>query len=147
MAADKPVINDESEVTLHYRITLEDGTVADSTFEESPITFSMGDGTLLTSVEKLISGMSQGDESTFTLEPDQGFGYPDSENLHRLPLDDFGEETLPVPGIIISFNTPMGDDIPGMVLEVEDGEVLVDFNHPLSGHTLSFEVQVVAVTE
>ena len=139
------VVTATSQVTLHYRITLEDGTVADSTFEEgNPVTLIMGDGALLPTVEQLIIGMQQGEHANFTIEPEQGFGYPDSENLHRLPLDDFSEQTLPAPGIIISFSTPAGEDIPGMVLEVEDGQVLVDFNHPLAGHVLRFEVEVLA---
>lgn len=146
MAVELNTITDESRVTLHYRITLEEGTVADSTFEDGePITFSIGDGTLLPVVEQRLMGMQAGQQAEFILEPDQGFGYPDSENLHRLPLDDFTEQTLPAPGIIISFNTPMGDDVPGMILEVEDGQVLVDFNHPLAGHNLRFEVEIESV--
>lgn len=138
-------ITADSRVTLHYRITLEDGTVADDTWEDnSPLTFALGDGTMLPKLEELLNGLEEGAEESMLLSPEQAFGEPDSGNVHRLDLADF--DTAPEAGQIIGFTTPNDEEIPGMVVAVEDGKVTVNFNHPFAGHTLKFDIQVMEVS-
>lgn len=138
------VIEPNSRVTLHYRITLEDGTVADDTWEDdTPLIFTIGDGTMLPNMEASLIGLNEGAEESLLLTPEQAFGHPDSENVHRLDLTDF--DMAPEPGQIIGFTTPNGEEIPGMVIEVADDKVMVNFNHPFAGHTLKFEIQILAV--
>ncbi len=134
-----------SRVTIHFRIVLEDGTEADSTFGEQPVTFRMGDGSLNEGLEEALLGLRAGARETITLSPDQAFGYPDTANIHELPRSDFSMDMMPEPGVIIGFTTPSGDELPGMVLKVEEEKVQVDFNHPLAGHTLQFEVEILEV--
>ena len=137
-------IEPNSLVKLHYRITLEDGTVADDTWvDDAPLTFTIGDGTMLPNMEAALMGLNEGAEESLLLTPEQAFGYPDSENVHRLDLVDFDE--APEPGQIIGFTTPNGEEIPGMVIEIGDDKVMVNFNHPFAGHTLKFEIQVLAL--
>lgn len=120
----------DSRITLHYRITLEDGTVADDTWEDNaPLIFTIGDGTMLPKLEEALSGLVEGAEESLLLSPEQAFGEPDSENVHRLELADF--DTPPEAGQIIGFTTPNDEEIPGMVVAVEDDKVTVNFNHPL----------------
>ncbi len=140
-------IEPNSLVTLHYRITLEDGTVADDTWEDdAPLTFTIGDGTMLPRLEESLIGLAEGREESLLLSPEQAFGHPDSENVHQLDLADF--DMPPEPGQIIGFTTPNDEEIPGMVIAVEDGEggqVTVNFNHPFAGHTLKFDIQILKV--
>jgi FKBP-type peptidyl-prolyl cis-trans isomerase SlpA len=137
-------INLTSRVTIHYRITLEDGTVADDTWEDNtPLSFTLGDGTMLPKLEQSLLGLEQGNKESLLLSPEEAFGYPDSENVHQLELSDF--DSPPHPGEIIGFTTPNGEEIPGMVIEVEDGIVTVNFNHPFAGHTLQFDLHILEV--
>lgn len=139
-------IESNSRVTLHYRITLEDGTVADDTWEDdAPLSFTLGDGSMLPKLEELLVGMVEGAEESLLLGPEQAFGYPDSENIHQLELADF--EVAPEPGEIIGFTMPNDEQIPGMVIaiEEEEGKVTVNFNHPFAGHTLKFDLQILTV--
>jgi len=141
-----PVIGEKSKVVMHYRITLEDGTVADSTWEDNePIAFALGDGTLSPGLEQSLLGLKAGDHETLMIAPEQGFGYKDTGNIHDLPRDDFDPEMPVEPGMVIGFTTPSGDEIPGMVTDVTESHVRVDFNHPFSGHQLNFEVEVISV--
>ena len=139
-------ITSESKVVMHYRITLEDGTEADSSFGGEPMQFQMGDGTLSEGLEAALLGLSVGSRESLDLSPEQAFGYPDTTNIHEMPRSDFPEEITLEPGVIIGFDTPSGDEIPGMVLEVDEDRVKVDFNHPLAGHSLKFEVEILKVT-
>ncbi len=139
------VIAHDSTVTLHYRLLLEDGTVVDETFDEAPLSFTVGDGTLIQGLEEVLLGLTAGSRHTFVLGADQAFGWPDAENVHTLPRGDFGPEGPPEPGSVMSFSTPGGEEIAGTVLSLDGESVQVDFNHPLAGHTLTFEVEIVAV--
>ncbi len=140
------VISAESKVVMHYRIMLENGTVVDSTWEDNePIAFAVGDGTLAPGLEMSLIGLKTGDHETIVVEPDQAFGYKDTANIHMLPRSDFDPELPLEEGMVIGFSLPDGGELPGMVTEVSDDEVQVDFNHPLSGHVLEFEVEVISV--
>ncbi|MEJ2645828.1 MAG: FKBP-type peptidyl-prolyl cis-trans isomerase [Gammaproteobacteria bacterium] len=140
-----PRIAPGSRVTLHFSIALEDGMVAEDSAGGEPLTFVMGDGTVLEGLELALYGLQAGDTQRLQLEPEQTFGYRDPENVHVLPRSDFPVEMNLEPGTIIGFTTPGGDEVPGAVQMVEGDEVKVDFNHPLAGHTLTFEVQILAV--
>ncbi|TNG01262.1 MAG: peptidylprolyl isomerase, partial [Gammaproteobacteria bacterium] len=71
-----------SKVSMHFSLTLEDGTVAEDTFDQEPITFTMGDGTMIEGLELALYGLSPGDEQIVTMEPQQTFGFHDPENIH-----------------------------------------------------------------
>ena len=141
-----PAIGENSKVVMHYRISLEDGTVADSTWEDNePIAFAVGDGSLLPGLEQSLFGLSAGAREQFQLSPEQGFGYKDTANIHDLPRDDFDPQMPLEPGMVIGFSLPNGEELPGMVLEVAEAFVRVDFNHPFSGHELNIEVEILSV--
>jgi len=134
-----------SRVTMHFSITLEDGTVAEDSFSNEPISFTMGDGTLNEGLELALYGLQAGDEQTVTMTPDQTFGFHDPENIHEMPGSDFDKDMQPEVGMIIGFTTPAGDEVPGMIVAVSDETVRVDFNHPLAGHELRYRVKILDV--
>lgn len=135
-----------SQVTMHFSITLPDGTEAVSTFDDEPTTFIMGDGSVSQGLELALYGLAAGDEQTLTLEPDQAFGPRDEGKVCPMPRTNFGSEMELEPGLIISFSTPEGLQVAGIVQEVHEGDVLIDFNHPLAGMEVVFKVEVLAVT-
>jgi FKBP-type peptidyl-prolyl cis-trans isomerase SlpA len=139
-------IGAQSRVVMHYRIALEDGTVADSTWEDNePVGFTIGDGTLMPGLEQALLGLHAGEHQQIHLSPDQGFGYKDTANIHDLPRDDFDPQMPLEPGMVLGFTLPNGEELPGMLLEVNEASVRVDFNHPFSGHELNFEVEILSV--
>lgn len=141
-----PVITENSEVLMHFAIKLEDGTVADSTQTAGkPAKFRMGDGSLTANFEQCLLGLSCGQKSAFELAPEDAFGLPNPDNIHHLDRAKFGADVPTEVGTIIAFAGPDGQDIPGIITDVLGDSVTVDFNHPLAGQRVTFEVEVVAI--
>ena len=134
-----------STVTLHLSLALEDGTVAEETYGGEPHTFCMGDGSLVHGLELGLYGLKPGDTQRLELYPEQAWGLRDPEKIHRLPRERFATDMQLEPGLIIGFDTPDGEEIPGAVLSVSKDTVEVDFNHPLAGHTITFVVEIIEV--
>jgi len=133
-------------VTLHLSISLEDGTEAVSTFGEDPVDLQMGDGTLQPGLELALYGLRAGDTQTLNLLPDQAYGPRDPGLIQYMPMTDFDGEFTPEAGQIIAFALPNEEEAAGMVLGVENGQVEVDFNHPLAGHEITFKVEIISVS-
>jgi FKBP-type peptidyl-prolyl cis-trans isomerase SlpA len=138
-------ITERSTVTLHLSLTLDDGTVAESTFEGEPLTFTLGDGALDYGLELGLYGLVRGDKQRLTLDPGQAFGQRDPGRVHSLPRDAFATDMALEPGVIIGFETESGEELPGAVLEADEHSVQVDFNHPLAGRTIIYEVEILDV--
>jgi len=134
-----------STVTLHLALTLEDGSVAESTFDEGPLTFTMGDGTLVHGLELALYGLRPGDTQRLALYPEQAFGVHDPQRIHRLPRAVFPADIELTPGNIIAFDTPEGEEIAGTLLSLDDRTVEVDLNHPLAGRRVIFDVEIIDV--
>jgi len=141
----KHTIGPGSHVTLHFSLTLKDGTVAENSFNDEPISFVVGDGTMIEGLESVLYGSLAGDRKKLVINPRDAFGDPVDENIHKMPRSEFMDDMALEPGYIIGFTTPSGEEVPGTILEVSEDEVTVDFNHPLSGHELSFEFLIIDV--
>jgi FKBP-type peptidyl-prolyl cis-trans isomerase SlpA len=134
-----------STVTLHLTITLADGTVAESSLDGEPHTFTMGDGSMLHGLELALYGLRPDDTQRLMLQAEQAFGRHDPARIHYLPRADFAHDIALEPGVILGFTIPEGDEVAGTVLSFTDETVEVDFNHPLAGHALTFEVEIIDV--
>ncbi|MCU7798627.1 MAG: FKBP-type peptidyl-prolyl cis-trans isomerase [gamma proteobacterium symbiont of Lucinoma myriamae] len=138
-------VDNESTVSIHFSLTLADGSPVDGTQDGEPMTFTMGDSSMIPALEDVILGLSVGDKQQVSLDPRDTFGFPDEENKHWMNKPEFDEEMELEEGLMIEFGTPAGDQVPGIILEVTEDKVLVDFNHPLAGHEVVFSVEVIAV--
>ncbi|RDH82045.1 MAG: peptidylprolyl isomerase [endosymbiont of Escarpia spicata] len=134
-----------SGVTMHFSLTLPDGTEAISTYDDEPLTFNMGDGNMIPGLELALYGLRPGMEQTLMLTADQAFGTRDEEKVHPVPREDFPQEMVLEPGQVVAFNTPAGDELAGIILTLEETRVVVDFNHPLAGREVSFRVSILDV--
>ncbi|MDH3947484.1 MAG: FKBP-type peptidyl-prolyl cis-trans isomerase [Gammaproteobacteria bacterium] len=134
-----------SEVLMHFTLSLADGTVADSTHEGEPLRFVMGDGSLIEGLELVLYGLKQGDRQCLSIDPRDAFGFPEEENIHTMPLSEFPADIQLEAGLIIGFTTPSGEEVPGAIQEIKEDEVVVDFNHPLAGHEIIFDVEILEV--
>ena len=134
-----------SEVLMHFSLSLADGTVADSTTDDEPLRFVMGDGTLIEGLELVLYGLKKGDRQCLSIEPRDAFGFPDEDNIHTMPRSEFPDDMQLEVGMIIGFSTPSGEEVPGAIQEIKDDEIVVDFNHPLAGHEVIFDVEILEV--
>ena len=138
-------ITEQSTITLHFSIALENGDLVDSTFERDAPSFSYGDGSLLPGFEKRLIGMSAGEKQVFRIPPEDAFGQPNPANIQEFKRDSFSPDTELAEGLVLSFADAQKAELPGVVKSFDENYVEVDFNHPLAGHTLSFTVEIVSV--
>jgi len=137
-------------LTLHYRLAGPDGADIINTFADKPATLSMGTGELAPAMESCLIGLAEGTRTTFRLAPGEAFGERNTELLQRVKrglLDELGDpdETYHV-GDVVQFPTPDGQGAyAGVVREIGDEWLLFDFNHPLAGQPVTFEVQLIGV--
>ncbi|GAA6150702.1 FKBP-type peptidyl-prolyl cis-trans isomerase [Pseudoteredinibacter isoporae] len=134
-----------TQVTLHFAIKMADGSLVDSTFDGAPATFSVGDGNLLPGFEQVLMGLCAGDEQEFPISPEQGFGQRNPNNIQDIPRDAFTDDMELEEGLMVSFADAQQAELPGVIAEVGEQSVKVDFNHPLAGRELVFEVKIIAV--
>jgi FKBP-type peptidyl-prolyl cis-trans isomerase SlpA len=130
-------------VTLHFELRLASGEVVDSTFGASPGTFEFGDETLPPGIQELIRGMCAGERKVFDVKPEQGFGMPNPNNLQRFSKRDFADADELQIGMVMSFADAAKAELAGVIKNIEGDEVEVDFNHPLAGRNLTFDVEIV----
>jgi FKBP-type peptidyl-prolyl cis-trans isomerase SlpA len=130
-------------VTLHFSLVLEDGHIIDSNFESEPATFSVGDGDLLPGFESTLIGLVNGDEREFTIPPEQAFGQHNPQNVQAVERGNFDQEELEL-GAMFSFQNGDGE-LPGVIVGVDDNEVMIDFNHPLAGKNIIFQVKIIDI--
>jgi len=137
-------IGPDREVTLHFALRLENGEVVDSTFDKKPATFKVGDGNLLPGFEQQLYGFKAGDKRTLQVAPEQGFGQHNPQNVQVMPRSQFEGMELSE-GLLVIFNDAANSELPGVVKTFDERQVTVDFNHPLAGKALSFEVEIIEV--
>ncbi|MDD0844517.1 FKBP-type peptidyl-prolyl cis-trans isomerase [Pseudomonas sp. Gutcm_11s] len=137
-------IGPDKEVTLHFALKLENGDVVDSTFDKQPATFKVGDGNLLPGFEVALYGFKAGDKRSLQIEPENAFGQPNPQNVQVMPRSQFQDMELSE-GLLIIFNDAANTELPGVVKTFDESQVTIDFNHPLAGKTLSFDVEIIEV--
>lgn len=150
MTSTPPCVQAGSFLTLHYRLAGPAGDII-NTFGAQPATLSLGTGELAPAVEQCLIGLPEGARQTFELPAGAAFGERNPEMqqwLARKVLTDMGDPLEQyVLGDVVQFPTPDGQGrFAGVVLQVrEDGAVLFDFNHPLAGQPVQFEVELLGV--
>jgi FKBP-type peptidyl-prolyl cis-trans isomerase SlpA len=131
-----------STVDIKFSLCLIDGTVVDQTEGDETLQFKLGDGTLFEGLEKWLLGLREGESKQFTLFPDDAFGNPDPDNLVVLKRDQFPADMDLARGLVIGFNGEAGEEVPGTIVAIEGNDITVDFNHPLAGQVLIFDVTI-----
>jgi len=137
-------------LTLHYRLAGPDGADLINTFNDKPATLSLGTGELAPAMEARLLGLAEGAHQSFQLAAGEAFGERNPELLQRVKrtlLDELGDpdERYSV-GDVVQFPTPDGQGAyAGVVREVDADALVFDFNHPLAGRPVTFEVQLIGV--
>lgn len=144
-----PVINQSAYLTLHYRLAAADGTDIVSTFNDSPATLQLGHGQLAPFLEECLLGLPEGTHRTFDLPPEKAFGPRNPELLQRVSKATLAENSQLgeqyVVGDLVEFAAPGGGRFAGIVRDIDQDGALFDFNHPLAGQPLRFEVKIIGI--
>lgn len=143
------VVNSGAYLTLHYRLATLDGEDIISTFNDSPATLLLGQGQLAPSLEQALLGLEEGSHTTQELAPEQAFGLRNPDLVQRVSLATLREnsamgEEYKV-GDLVDFAAPSGGKFAGVLLELNEESALFDFNHPLAGQRVLFEVKIIGI--
>lgn len=144
-----PLVEETSYLTLHYRLSSVDGNDIVSTFEGSPATLQFGSGQLAPPLEALLIGLPEGTHRTFELPAGDAFGPRNPELFQRVSRkmlmenSQLGEDYRI--GDLVEFNAPGGGRFAGVLRQIDEDGALFDFNHPLAGQPVRFEVKIIGV--
>ncbi|MGD8622594.1 MAG: peptidylprolyl isomerase [Anaerolineales bacterium] len=136
-------VQENDVVTMHYTLTVDD-EVWDSTEDQfmEPIQFLIGQGLLIPGLERALYGMKVGDRRHIHLGPEMAYGEVDEEAFATVRKKDMPPEVPLKEGVELEMSDDEGDVIVGQIVQVKGDKVLLDFNHPLAGKTLDFEIEV-----
>ncbi|HEX9093200.1 MAG TPA: peptidylprolyl isomerase [Coriobacteriia bacterium] len=127
-------------VRVHYRGTLDDGTEFDSSAGRDPLEFTLGEGVVIPGFEAGVTGMEAGEKRSVHIDAEDAYGPRNDELVQHVEADMFSED--PYVGAYIDLVAPDGSMLTGRITGVEGTLVELDFNHPLAGEALTFEIEL-----
>ena len=141
------VATNGSNVNVHYKGTLNDGTVFDSSYDRGEtIAFTVGDGTMIPGFNNAVTGMKIGEVKNISLTSEESYGQHHPEAVKEVPKTSFPNDFSFEQGAHI-YGTANGAPVSGIIQEINEEEVTVDFNHPMAGKDLNFEIELVSINE
>ena len=139
------IVKEGDTITLHYKGSLDDGTVFDSSEGTQPLTFKVGDNQVIQGFDDGVRGMEVGESRQINIPADQAYGEYYEQLVTVVPRNAFPPEVTPAIGLVFEMELPSGESMPVRILEIEGDEVTLDANHLLAGEALHFEVQLVSI--
>lgn len=141
----KTIAKEGRAVQVHYKGTFEDGTVFDSSYDRGEtIGFTVGAGEMIPGFDAAVNGMKVGETKTVKIEPGEAYGEHNPEGIQAVPKESFPEDFEFEQGLVIE-GSVQGQPVRGIISQVEDEVVVVDFNHPMAGKNLNFDIELVKV--
>jgi peptidylprolyl isomerase len=132
---------------VHYEGTLKDGEIFDSSKDGQPLEIKLGEGQLIPGFEEALVGMAVNDKKKIVLAPEKAYGERDDSLERSFEKSQLPPDMNPTVGDTVALHTPEGHRVPVRIKSVDDEKVVVDLNHPLAGQELTFDIEVVGVTE
>jgi FKBP-type peptidyl-prolyl cis-trans isomerase SlpA len=144
-----PVVTRAAYLTLHYRLASADGVDMISTFAGNPSTLQLGQGQLAPFLEECLLGLPEGTHQVFDLAPEKAFGPRNPELVQRVSRATLEENSAFDAeykiGDLVDFAAPSGGRFAGILREIDENGALFDFNHPLAGQSVRFEVKIIGI--
>lgn len=131
-------------VAITYTLTLENGEVVDSNIDQEPLTYIQGEEQLIFGLEQALEGKKSGETLKVSIQPEDGYGAVSEDAIIEIPLDHLPEDGRQ-PGAVITAVGPQGQELEGMVTTIQEQSAIIDFNHPLAGQILHFDVTILSV--
>ena len=132
-------------VSVHYKGTLDDGTIFDSSEGGEPISFTLGEGQVIPGFETAVEGMSIGDEKTQRIDSENAYGPRRDELVFRVGREQLPDGSEVEVGDVLRIGFPDGSTANVQVAQMDDASLTLDANHPLAGKNLTFELRLVAI--
>jgi FKBP-type peptidyl-prolyl cis-trans isomerase SlpA len=138
-------VRSDSFLTMHYRISTLEGEEFLSTFDMSPATLQMGSGQLAENLESVLIGLIAHERFVFQLEPNEAFGQHNPRLVERISRAGLPAEMELKENSVVEFTAPNGGTFAGFLRELDATHALFDFNHPMAGKTIRFEVEIIGI--
>lgn len=139
------IAKDGDTVKVHYKGTLEDGSVFDTSRGRDPLEFTLGGGNMIAGFDKAVNGMQVGEIKTVTIPPDEAYGPHRDDLVQVIEREQLPENLVPEVGQQLQTQQPDGRIITAIVTDVSETSITVDANHPLAGKELTFEIELVEI--
>ena len=139
-----PMVTEGKLVKVNYTLTV-DGNVVDSSKEGEPFEFTAGSSQVIPGFDEAVMGMKAGEKKSFQVVPEKGYGQENPKGIQKVPKDNLPADMKPEVGMTLHATMPDGQAIPARINEIKEDIIIINFNHPLAGKTLNFEVEVVDV--
>lgn len=137
-------ISEGHRVGIEYTLKLDDGKVADTNVGKDPLVYMQGEGRILPALEAALEGLTVNDTKTVNLSAADGYGEVNPEGFQTIPLEQVPEEAR-TPGAILIASGPNGEQRRIRVDKITETDAVVDFNHPLAGKALTFDVKILSI--
>ena len=136
-------------VSVHYRGTLEDGSEFDSSHSRNtPLEFTVGSGNMIKGFDEAVNGMTVNETKNIVLEPSEAYGEVIEDRIMPFPKSAFPDGvTLEVGSIVQGADQNTGQPIVATIKQIESEEITLDFNHPLAGKILNFEIELLSIAQ
>ena len=133
--------------TVHIQYTgrLDDGTVFDTSESREPLTFQIGEGTVIPGFEEAVTGMEPGDTKTTKIPAEEAYGTRREDMVVTIPRDQLPDGVEPKVGEVLQMSSGDGQTFNVIVSEIDEDSILLDANHPLAGEDLTFDIELVKV--
>jgi FKBP-type peptidyl-prolyl cis-trans isomerase SlyD len=138
------VVSDGKSVKVEYTLKV-DGKEIDSSKGRQPLEFKVGSHQVVPGFEKAIMGMKVGAEKSFKVSPEEGYGAVNPKAVRDVPRKELPADLTPKAGMTLYAQAKNGQRFPVKIIEVKKDVVVMDFNHPLAGKTLNFDVKVLDI--
>lgn len=132
-------------IKVDYSVSLEDGSIVEKTPKERPLEFVVGENQVIPGFDGAVLGMGLDEEKTFTLKPAEGFGERRDSLVKSIPKVLIPKDVVPTVGEKVMVEVEGGQAVPAVILEVSDEAVVLDVNHPLAGHDVTFDIKIVGI--
>ena len=142
--AEDAVIAAGKKVKFDYTLTV-DGQVAETTKDKQPLEYTQGQNQLIPGLEKQLAGMKTGEEKTIVVKPEEGYGLVLPDAFREFDKAKLPKDVEPQIGMMLELKDKDGNAYPAVISEVKDKTVMLDFNHPLAGEELKFDVKIVSI--
>ncbi len=132
-------------VSLHYRGTLSDGSVFDQSQPDRPLSFRAGRGQVIPGFDEAVLGMKVDEEKTVTIPAAEAYGHRNSQMVINVALSNFADDFEAKEGDDINIRNEAGNVLRGVIVDTSPDSLLIDFNHPLAGEELTFDIKVIGI--
>jgi FKBP-type peptidyl-prolyl cis-trans isomerase SlyD len=148
MTESNQIVGENLVVSLDYVLTLENKQVIDRSDENSPLEYLHGHNNIIRGLESELEGLSVGDEKKVTVQPEAGYGERDPDGVAEYPRESFPPSLkLEAGEPVVMKDTESGETFQAYITEIRPESVVLDFNHPLAGETLHFQVKIAGLRE